>query len=214
MDNLLEVAVREIAGKKNRFLRRQGMTPVHVFGKGIESLALQCDTGLLKQMIASKGTTRLLEIKVGGEAEPRNVFIGEIQRNPLSGELTHVDFHQINRSEKIRMAIPIVLTGEAPILKLKNNFIEQIMNELEVDCLPGDIPPHIEVDLSVLESANQAIHVGDLKLGKGVEITAALDQIVVKVSTASAEEEEEEEEEETTAAAGVPTEEGTAEPAE
>ncbi len=190
MADILKVAQRDVTGKKNRFLRRQGLTPVHVFGKGIESRSLQCDTLEVKRMIASKGTTRLLQLAVKGEKESRNVFIGEIQRDSISGELTHVDFYQINKAEKITMAVPIVLVGEAPVLKLKHNFIEHIMTELELTCLPEDLPPRIEVDLSLLAEINQAVHVRDLKLKPGIEFSAGPDQVVVKVSTVAAEKEE------------------------
>jgi large subunit ribosomal protein L25 len=190
MADILKLSQRDVTGKKNRFLRRQGLTPVHVFGKGIESRSLMCDTLEVKRMIATKGTTRLLQVAVKGEKESRNVFIGEIQRNSISGELTHVDFYQINKAEKITMAVPIVLVGEAPVLKLKHNFIEHILTELELTCLPEDLPPRIEVDLSVLAEVNQAIHVRDFKLKPGIEFSAGLDQVVVKVSTVAAEKEE------------------------
>jgi large subunit ribosomal protein L25 len=167
-------------------------------------LPLQCQTDELMHTIARKGTTRLLDITVKGEKETRSVFIREIQRDMISGDLLHVDFYQVNKSEKIRMAVPIVLTGEAPVLKLKNNIIEQIMTELEVECLPGNLPPQIEVDLSGLVEINQAIHVRDLKLKDGVAVTAPPDQIVVKAS-AIAEEKE--------AAAPVVAEAAAAEPA-
>jgi large subunit ribosomal protein L25 len=203
-DSSLKVDKREVTGKKTRFLRRQGLTPVHVFGHGIESLPLQCQTDELMHTIARKGTTRLLDITVKGEKETRSVFIREIQRDMISGDLLHVDFYQVNKSEKIRLAVPIVLTGEAPVLKLKNNIIEQIMTELEVECLPGNLPPQIEVDLSGLVEINQAIHVRDLKLKDGVAVTAPPDQIVVKAS-AIAEEKE--------AAAPVVAEAAAAEPA-
>jgi large subunit ribosomal protein L25 len=186
----LKVSKREVVGKKTRFLRRQGVTPVHVFGHGVESLPLQCETTELVQMIARKGTTRLLDIKVGSEKESRSVFIREIQRDSISGELLHVDFYQINKAEKIRMAVPIVLAGDAPVLKLKNNIIEQIMTELEVECLPGDLPPQIDVDLSVLVEINQAIFVRDLRLKEGISISASPEQIIVKVSTVAEEKEE------------------------
>ncbi len=188
-DSSLKVNKREITGKKTRFLRRQGLTPVHVFGPGVESQSLQCDTGELMRTIAHKGTTRLLDIKVGGEKDPRSVFIREIQRDFLSGELLHVDFYQVKKTEKIRMAVPIVLTGEAPVLKLKNTILEHIITEIELECLPGDLPPQIDIDLDVLTEPNQAIHVRDLKLKEGIDIITAPEQIIVKASEVAAEEE-------------------------
>jgi len=178
----LTVSKREITGKKTRFLRRQGQTPVHLFGHGMESLALQCDTDALQDMINRKGTTRLLNINIGGEKGARSVFIREIQRDALSGLLLHVDLYQINKSEKIKVALPIIFKGTAPALKQKNNILEQIANELTVESLPDDLPPQIDIDLGVLTSSNQVITVRDLQLNPGVTIDANPGQIIVKIS--------------------------------
>jgi len=189
-DTGLKASKREVLGKKTRFLRRQGLTPAHLFGHGVESLALQCDTAELQRVIAIKGTTRLVNIKVGNEKEPRSVFIREIQRDALSGTLIHVDLYQVKKSEKIRVALPIILMGTAPALKQKNNIIEHITNELDVESLPDDLPPQLEVDLSGLMEVNQAIFVRDIVLKPGVVIVAPPDQLIVKVSQVAEEKEE------------------------
>lgn len=183
MANLsLKAAKRDILGKKSRFLRRQGVTPAHIFGHGIESLALQCDTAELQRIITQGGTTRLVDINIKAESKPRSVFIREIQRDEFSGQLLHVDFYQIKMTEKITADIPIVLVGEAPAAKSKENIIEHILNQLEVSCLPDKIPPRIEVDLALLKEAGDAIHIRDITLGPDIAITADPDQMIVKVS--------------------------------
>jgi len=178
----LKAAKRDILGKKSRFLRRQGVTPAHIFGHGIESLALQCDTAELQRVISQGGTTRLIDVSIEAEDIPRSVFIREIQKDQLSGQLLHVDFYQIKMTEEITAEIPIILVGEAPAAKSKENIIEHILNQLEVSCLPGRIPPQIEVDLAPLEEAGDAIHVRDIALGEGIATTADPDQLIVKVS--------------------------------
>jgi len=178
----LRVNKREITGKKTRFLRRQGQTPAHLFGNGVESLSLQCDTEALQNVINRKGTTRILNIQIQGEKETRSVFIREIQRNPMTGLLLHVDLYQVNKTDRIKMAIPIVLVGIAPALKLKTNLLEQITSELTVESLPADLPPQIEVDISILASSNQAITVRDLNLGPNISVDAQPEQILVKIS--------------------------------
>jgi large subunit ribosomal protein L25 len=180
-DKTFKVSPRTVTGKKTRFLRRQGITPANLFGQGLDSVAVQCPTGALQIAIAQKGTTRLMDLKIEGEKEPRSVFIGEIQRDALSGELIHVDFYQVNKNRKIRVAVPLVLVGEAPAAKLKNNIIEHLLNEVEVESLPGDLPPQIEVDITPLAEADQALHIRDLKLKPGVEVLAAPEQLIVKV---------------------------------
>jgi large subunit ribosomal protein L25 len=181
-DLTLKVDKRDILGKKTSSLRRQGITPTHLFGHGIESMALQCNTVELQQIIRKGGATRLVNISIASEKQPRSAFIREIQRDTLSGQLLHVDFYQVKETEKITADIPIVLTGEAPATKSRDNMIEHMLNQLGVECLPHKLPPQIEIDLGILEEAGQAIHVKDIELGADVTITTDPEQIIVKVS--------------------------------
>lgn len=183
MANLtIEAAKREVLGKKTRFLRRKGITPAHIFGHDIKSLALQCNTAELQRIIAQGGTTRLIDVNIEEEKRPRSVFIREIQRDEISGKLLHVDFYQIKKTEKITADIPIILVGEAPAAKSKDNMIEHSLNQIGIECLPDKLPPQIEVDLSPLEEAGQAIYVRDINLDPDIAITTDPDQIIVKVS--------------------------------
>lgn len=186
----LEANKRDILGKKTRFLRRQGITPAHLFGHGLESLALQCDTVKLQRLIAHAGRTRLISLGIEGDKEPRSVFIKEIQRDPRTGELLHVDLFQIRKAEKIRVDIPVVLVGEAPALKVKGNILTPGLTSLSIECLPDKLPPQIEVDLSPLEEVGQAIHVSDILLSPDITVFTDPEQMVVKVSEAKVEVEE------------------------
>jgi large subunit ribosomal protein L25 len=188
----LKAAKRDILGKKTRFLRRQGITPTHLLGHGIKSLALQCDTAELQRIIAQGGTTRIIELNIEVEKQPRSVFIREIQRDEINGQLLHVDFYQVKKTEKMTADIPIVLVGEAPATKSKENMLEQLLTQLGVECLPEKLPPQIEVDLSPLEEAGQAIHVKDIALDPDITVTTEPDQIIVKVSRIKVAVEEEE----------------------
>jgi len=107
----------------------------------------------------------------------------------------HVDFYQIKKTEKITADIPVILTGEAPALKDKDNMIEHLINEIGVECLPDKLPPQIEIDLSSLEESGQSIHIKDIKLDKDIVITTDTEQIIVKISRVKAAAEEIEEEE-------------------
>ena len=193
-DLKLKAEKRDVLGKKTRFLRRQGVTPAHIFGHGIESLALQCDSLELQHIVRRSGATRLIDINIKGEKHPRSAFIREVQQNTLSGQLLHVDFYQINKTEKITADIPVVLTGESPALKTKDNMLEHMLNEIGVECLPGNMPPQIEIDISILEEAGQAVHVKDLALGADITVTTDPEQVIVKIirtKMAAAEEAEE-----------------------
>lgn len=178
----LKASKRTVFGKSTKSLRRQGITPIHIFGNGIESLALQCDNSELKKLIFKEGATRLIDLEIEKEKKPRSVFIREIQRDAITGQLIHVDFYQVNKTEKMSADIPIYLTGESPAGKSKINMLEQVMNNIQIEALPEEMPPHIEVDISNLEDAGDAIFVKDLILGDDVATTADLEQIVVKIT--------------------------------
>lgn len=208
MDTIkLSASKREIAGKKVRFLRRQGITPVHLFGHNVDSQSLQCDAAELQKAVKQAGMSRPISLKVEGQKEANSVFIKEIQRNQFKNTLIHVDFYQVHKDEKMRMDVPIVLTGEAPAIKIKGRFITHNINTVEIEGLPDDLPSQIEVDISPLEEPDQAIYVRDIKLGKGLVLHADADQIIVKVSETALKAAEEQAEAETEVAiVGAPEE--------
>ena len=201
----LPVSKRDILGKKTRFLRRQGITPAHLFGHGLESLTLQCDTAKLQRIIAQAGTTRLIGLETEGDKQPRSVFIREIQRDEYNEELLHVDFYQVRKTEKIRVDVPIILVGEAPAMKEKGRTLTHSLTSLSIECLPDKLPPQIEVDLSQLEEVGQSIYVRDIVFSPDITVTTDSDQMVVKVSEVRVEVEE------VVAEAEVPAEEVTEE---
>ena len=166
----LHAAKRDVLGKKVRFLRRQGITPVHVFGHGIESLALQCDTDSLQRILARSGQTRVINLKIDDENSPRTVMAREVQQDILKGSLLHVDFYQVKMTEAIEVDVPIVLVGEAPALKDKENMLAQELNTLSIECLPANIPDSIEVDVSSLTEPDEVIRVRDIVPGEGITI--------------------------------------------
>jgi large subunit ribosomal protein L25 len=183
MDKIeLKVANREILGKKVKHLRRQGITPVHVFGHGIESLALQCDTKELERVLGQAGQTRLVSLRLAKEKKPRTVVVREFDRDWRRGELVHVDFYQVRMEEKIRLEIPVVLIGEAPALKAKTNMLDHELATFTVECLPAKIPDSIEVDISFLTELDQTIRVKDITLDKDITVLNNPDLVVAKIS--------------------------------
>ena len=190
----LSANTRNILGKKVRFLRQQGLTPVYLFGRNIEPLPLQCDTTELKNILAQAGMTQIVSLKIDKKRTPTNVMVREVQVEPRTDELLHVDFYQIRMEEKIRVEVPIVTVGEAPALRFKENFLAHELNNLTIECLPDEIPSRVEVDLSDLTESEQAIHVSDISLGDGITVLDNPEQLVVKISAGFVEKEVEEEE--------------------
>lgn len=188
---ILKATARDVLGKKTRFLRRRGITPTHLFGHGVESMSLQCGTAELKDIIARGGSTRLVSLDIEAEKDPRSVFVREIQIDTITDQLIHVDLYQIQKTEKMTADIPIILIGEAPATKSRENILQQSLTQLGVSCLPEKLPPQIEIDLSQLEEVNSAIYARDIDLGPDVTITTPDDQMIVKISQVAIEKEEE-----------------------
>ena len=183
MDKIeLKVANREILGKKVKHLRRQGITPVHVFGHGIQSLALQCDTRELERVLSQAGQTKLINLKLAKEKKRRTVVVREFDRDWRRGVLVHVDFYQVKMEEKIRLEVPVVLVGESPALESKANMLDHELDTLTVECLPARIPSRIEVDVSSLAELDQTIRVKDVSLDKDIAVLNNPDLVVVKIS--------------------------------
>jgi large subunit ribosomal protein L25 len=191
-DLKLQAFLREVLGKKTRFLRRQGITPTHLFGHNLKSLTLQCDTAELQRVISRAGRTRIISLKVDNEKQPRSVFVREIQSNEINKRLLHVDFYQVKKGEKITVDVPIVFIGEAPAMKAKGRMLAHGITSLSLECLPGNVPPQIEVDLSPLEEVEQAINVKDIAFDPDITVNADPEQLVIKVSEAIVKIEEEE----------------------
>ena len=174
---------RGVLGKKVRFLRRQGIIPVHLFGHNVESLALQCDEVQLKRVLARAGKTKLISLKLDRGKKSRDVVIREIQRDMRTGGLLHMDLYQIKMTEKIRVEVPIIVVGEAPALKSKENMLLHELSSLTVECLPGDIPANVKVDMNSLTEREQTIRVGNVILGDEVAILNDPELVVVKIGS-------------------------------
>ena len=187
----LEATSREILGKKVRHLRHQGIIPVHLFGHNVESVALQCEAAQLQRVLAHAGKTRIISLKLDKAKRLRNVLVREIQREPCTGELLHVDFYQVRAEEKIKVEVPIVLVGEAPALKFRGNTLVQELESLALECLPDKIPASVELDLSSLTEAEQALRVKDIMLGEEVTVSNEPELVVAKISSKPVEKVEE-----------------------
>jgi large subunit ribosomal protein L25 len=160
----LEVSKRDVTGKNVRFLRREGKTPAKIYGPGIDSMPVQVETKTLEQILGKAGETDLITLKLHGSKSHPKVLIREVQRKPITDELLHIDFYQADLTQSIKVDVPLVFIGEAPVAKRKNVSIITMLDTLHIEALPDHLPHDIEVDISVLEEVDQAIHVKDIKL--------------------------------------------------
>jgi len=185
----LQASPRTVLGKKVRHLRRQGMLPANLFGHNLASQALQVEERAFQRAFAQAGMNTLVSLKVEG-AEPKMVLIRGLQRNPLKRDLLHVDFYQVAMMEKLTAQVPLVFVGEAPGVAAGGILLHNI-DEVEIECLPGDLLRQIDVDISGLQEIDDAIHVKDLKVSAAIRILRDPDELVVKILPPAKEEVEE-----------------------
>ncbi len=203
-----EIENRTITGKKVKSLRREGITPANIYGHGIESHSIQAETATLKKTIAHAGGTQLITLKNPAE-EDRQVLIKRAQKDPLTGELLHVDFHQVSLKDKVKVAVPLIFKGETRASRRNDLVVLENLNSIEVECLPTEIPENITIDISELAEAGDRLLVSDLILDEEITVLTNPDDMLISVSQARAEVEEGEEE----AAEAEVTEAGAEEPA-
>ena len=182
-DNELQVAPRIITGKKVAALRRAGQTPGNVFGHRVESTSVQADTVELTHLLRAVGRNAIITLNVEGEPATRAVMVRKIARNPLDGKMLHVDFYQVNMSEKMRADVPVVLTGTSDAVTTYGGVLMQMVDVIHVEALPADIPSEYTVDVAQLTELDQAVHVRDLHIEGGkVTILSDLDVVVARVA--------------------------------
>jgi large subunit ribosomal protein L25 len=189
----LKTQKREVLGKKVKSLRREGLIPAVLYGHETESVPLQVEERELNRVLVQAGGHRLIALKVGRSRKRQMALARDVQWDVISGKPLHVDFYAVVMTEKITTAVPLVLVGEAPAADRVGAMVLQGLDEVEIECLPGDLIEAIEVDLSGLEEIDQAIYVKDLPVPPTVEILTDTEETVARVTWAAAEVVEEEE---------------------
>lgn len=186
MDRLsLHAQERQILGKKVKALRRDGQLPAHVFGKGLEGENVLVKSAQFLKTFHQAGETGLIDLKIGAE-KVRPVLIRDVQYDPISGSPIHIDFYQVNLSQKVTVPVPLELIGEQPeSVKMGEAIVLQTLNEVQVEALPADLVEKIEVDISSLKTIDDAITIGQLNYDQAkLTIHTPKEEIVVKLAPA------------------------------
>ncbi len=193
----LQAKKRSVVGKQARQLRHQGWIPAVVYGPQHPSLAVQIARSEMMEVYRQAGTSAMIGLVLEGEKRARPAFIREIQRDPLSREILHVDLLLVDLERPITAHVPIVLVGESPVVAKGLGVVTHSVQEVEVHGLPTDLPHRIEVDLGQIRRVDQTLLVKDLPISDKVQILSDPDAVVLYVSRLrrAAELEEEVEEE-------------------
>jgi len=192
----LKVYQREAVGNgPARTLRKEGKIPAILYGPNTDPIKLSIDKADLDLIFKSGAVSqKLLRLEIDGIGGKRNVMIKELQKHPVSQQLLHLDLYEVSMDQKINVMVPVVTTGKSVGVEL-GGMLQIIRRELEVYCLPDQIPENVTIDVTDM-NIGDSFHVEDLELEGDVEIPADVNFTILTVLTTKAEEEEVEEGEE------------------
>lgn len=178
---VLKAEKRGLVGRKVKALRRGGILPANVYGKKIDSYAVQVNLNEFLKVYQKAGETGLIELQVNGDKVP--TLIHNLQLDPISDLPLHGDFLQVNLKEKVVAQVPVELMGTSPAEKQGVGTVVQYIDEIEVEALPTDLPDKFEVDATTLEGVDAMVQVKDLKIADKdkIEIKEDPEAILVKV---------------------------------
>jgi large subunit ribosomal protein L25 len=194
MERLEIVAQRRTTAKgASKKIRQQGDVPGVLYGQNIENVFFQVNALDFKRLLSKDAASQLVYLKFDDGAEAQPILVREIQRDVLTGAPTHVDFLSISMTEKITSAVRIIIVGESESVTMGIGILLQGANTVEVECLAGDLPPSLEVDISNLQ-INESLYISDLNAPHGVTIISDPQEMVVQIVHEKLAEVEEEEE--------------------
>jgi large subunit ribosomal protein L25 len=188
-DISLKLFKRIVVGKKVKTLRENGTTPVHFYGRGIESQSLQVDTNELKSVISQAGSNIPVNVEVEGQDDTNLCFVREVQRHPVSENLLHADFNKVDVSRPLQIEVPIILIGEAPAVRTQGGTLLQPLTSILVESLPMDIPALFELDVSGLEDFEKSLRVKDILTTSNIKLLRDEDAMIARVVAPRVEEE-------------------------
>lgn len=186
----LNVELRTRTGKGiSRQLRSQGLIPGVVYGKGIEAVSVTVNPRDLAAAIAGDGgQNNLITLKGDAKLNGMTVIVADLLLDPLRGDMKHVDLHKLNMSESVHVQVPLNMAGTAAGVK-EGGLLDVVMHTLDVECLPTQIPAHIDVDVTELGIGN-TIHVSELQVPEGIKVLSDPSAPVVSIHGKAVEVEE------------------------
>ena len=161
-------------------LRRAGNVPAVLYGHGIEAQSISVEMRAFMKLLPKAGYTTIINLKLNDKSD-HPVFIRDVQFHPVKSTVMHIDFYQVNMSEKVTAKVPLKFIGEAPAVKDMAGTLVRSMDELEVEALPTDLPHELEVDISTIKDFDTQLHVSDIKMPKGVVALAEADEVIALV---------------------------------
>lgn len=176
----IEAQPRTVLGKHVRALRRQGILPARIYGHG-DSVPVQLDARTFQRLCETHQTTGVITLSIAGQAQGETVLVRHIEHDPRTGKMQHIDFARVRMNEAIHARVPLHVTGESPYAKQIGGSVLPLIETIEIECLPGNLPDTLSVDISHITTADVVLHVKDLEVPPGVKVLANEDEPVVKI---------------------------------
>ena len=178
----LQVQKRELIGKSQNSLRKEGFLPSIIYGHNFEPLPIQIKYSDFEKVFKKAGESTLINLKITSPAGEKDepVVIKDIQKDPVSDKIIHADFYKVNLKEKIKAKVPLVLIGESEAVKAGGVLLKTV-NELEVEALPQDLPHELQIDISRLQNFGDHMLIKDISVSDKVKIEANLEDVVALV---------------------------------
>jgi len=186
---LLSAKKRNETRKKLKYLRKKDLVPAVLYGPKVKNLNLALDLKEFEKAYKEAGESSLVDLKVGGENEKFLVLIHDIQIDPVSGKIVHVDLFQPSLKEETEVTVPIVVEGSSPAVKNMEGTLVKNISEVEIKALPQKLPKEIRVNIDGLATFDDYIRVKDLQLPEGVKVLKDPEEILILVSPPEEEEE-------------------------
>jgi len=185
----LEAQIRTKENGKPKKIRSQDFIPAVLYGPGADNKNLKIKKIDFERVFSQAGESSLIDLTISKE-KPVKVLVKEVQKDPLKDKIIHIDLYQVDMNKKITTEIPLHFIGESAAVKELGAVLVRDIDSVEVECLPGNLVSHLDVDLSVLKNFHDAIKINDLKLPAGMELVNETNDIVVNVIEPKAEVEE------------------------
>ena len=182
---VLKASKREVTGKQVKALRRDGQLPAVIYGRHVEPIAISLEAHSTGLVFAKLTSSTLVTIDVDGTEYA--ALVREKQRNYIKGNLTHIDFLAVDLTEKITTKVHLTFTGVSSAVKDYSAVLVHRMEQLEVECLPTDLPERILVDISTIKEIGNSIRVRDIALPENVAVLEDADEIVIIATLAKEE---------------------------
>lgn len=183
----LRAQVRKELGKKTKALRRAGFLPAVLYGENVPSRPIAVSYQDFERTYRETGESTLLKLEL--EDKPFNVLIYDIEKEALSGKLLHADFYAVRMDKEIKTKIPIEFLGESPAVKNEGGILIKVLQEVEIEALPQNLPHGLKIDLTGLSSIGTRLFIKDILLPKEIRVIANSDEVVVLVEAPRSEEE-------------------------